>query len=76
MKHQEIMPTNKLLINSAIIMLMVGVIDYMIIRNHPSIVENKTEKEDIDDLIEAFDSLDEDDLEEAEMEEELKKLYE
>ena len=72
MKHQDIMPTNKLLINSALIMLMVGVLDFMIIKEHPSIVESKPQKDDIDDLLEEFDSLDNDDLEEAELEAELK----
>lgn len=47
LKHQYIMTSNKLLINSVVITLFVIVLDYILIKNHPGPMENNQEKKKI-----------------------------
>ncbi len=73
LKHQKIMSAEKLLTNSLLITLMLGVLDYILIANHPTPFDSKsTEKESFDKLfdedsekiIESYDVSILDDLEE------------
>ena len=45
LKHQHIMPLDKLLINSIVIVLITIAIDYIIIKNHTPIFGNDSEEE-------------------------------
>lgn len=63
MKHQRIIPQNKILLNSLTITIIFAILDYMIIRNHPQLLNTKENKyldsdEDVDKIMEAFDSID------------------
>jgi hypothetical protein len=75
LKHQKIMSAEKLLTNSLLITLMLGVLDYILIAEHPAPFDSKhnsTEKESFDKLfdedsekiIESYDVSILDDLEE------------
>lgn len=63
LKHQKIMQQNKLLINSILITLIIGVIDYIIIEDHPMPLDNvendKKNKEDFDVLFENDEDMEE-----------------
>ena len=48
LKHQNILPLNKLLFNSVAITLMIISLDYIIIKNHPQPFETDTEVDDIE----------------------------
>ncbi len=73
MKHQKIMSQDKLLTNSIIVTLIVGIVDYMVINNHPFLFsdglnegfENNSSSydDDVDDLDDFdYDSLNDYDL--------------
>lgn len=75
LKHQKIMTAEKLLTNSLLITIMIGILDYILISNHPTLFETKnlnSDKENFDKLfdedsekiIESYDVSILDDLEE------------
>jgi hypothetical protein len=50
LKHQQLMTPDKLLVNSVVIALMIAIIDYIIIDNHPGIFEKKQQKSNVENF--------------------------
>lgn len=44
-KHQNSMSSDKLLTNSIVITIIVGLIDFIIIKNHPNLLETESQQE-------------------------------
>lgn len=67
-KHQRLISQDKLLLLTTVIVLILAALDYMIIRNHPSLLETNNDTsemdEDIEDIIKSIDE--EEDSEEQE----------
>jgi hypothetical protein len=61
LKYQRIMTPDKLLYNSIIIIVIFGIIDYIIIDNHPYLLENfDDDKDDKEDKYEKYNKDDDD----------------
>ena len=64
LKHQKVMTSDKILINSVAIVIFIGIFDYVLIRNHPSLFEQMpnenfeetVSEDDIDDIINSYES--------------------
>ena len=54
LKHQQLMTSDKLLVNSIIITLIMAIIDYIIIYNHPSLFKYFSNKQSANTTIENF----------------------
>jgi hypothetical protein len=77
-KHQHIMTHDKILTNSIAITCFIAVLDYILIRNHPTPLETKNKEakekpdesfsnDDIEDIINSYDEESENDSDEEEM---------
>lgn len=64
LRHQQIMASDKLLINALLITSFCIFVDYVIIKNHPQLFETKTQKtekfknsdKEIEDILNAYDA--------------------